>query len=279
MTTTTNPELSIDVALRAPAALPTFAALAHDPEEVRALIHSTLGGTIELKDLDRIKMPSGGSLSFTVTTPAGEEACRELVGVVLHVQRKRAYWPAEFSGSGTPPDCASGDGFVGVGDPGGDCLCCPLARFQDGERPACRETVDVAFLAPGDLLPTVLAVSPTSVRPVAKYLLSLTKKGLRHTDVVTRFGLERVTSQAGMVYARLTCTMLGPLDERQRQHMRALVGALAFDPAAAAGGTRSNPAVRTPGEDDVNIPEHATVDATLDTDQPPPGTDEDDVAS
>ena len=33
--------------------------------------------------------------------------------------------------------CQAADGKHGVGDPGGDCLACPLSQFQGNERPSC----------------------------------------------------------------------------------------------------------------------------------------------
>src|SRR5262249_49026956 len=51
-----------------------LAILEQDPRELRELLSQTLGGgALELQDLDRIKMPTGGALTFEVPTPAGTE--------------------------------------------------------------------------------------------------------------------------------------------------------------------------------------------------------------
>src|SRR4029450_12815372 len=94
------------------------------------------GGVIELQDLDRIRMPTGGALTFEVPTPAGPESRPTITGVLVHVQQRRAYWAQAFdeTGGGTPPDCTSADGITGVGEPGGACARCPLATVQDDAR-------------------------------------------------------------------------------------------------------------------------------------------------
>jgi hypothetical protein len=246
-----------------------LAVLDHDLHALRELL-VPLGGALALSDLDRIKMPAGGALTFTVPTPGGEEPRRTLSGVLIHVQQRRAYWSQPFGGGGVAPDCVSADGFVGVGDPGGECLVCPHARFQDEEAPACRLTAECLFFQAGDLLPTILVASPASVRPVTKYLVSLAKRALKVSDVVTTFGLERVTSRGGIQFARLTCTMTGTLEPAQRTRMREIISMLGF-------GTHPSPATAT-SEVQENIPEHATLDLTTAEDvipPPAPPTDDD----
>src|SRR5262249_27223102 len=195
---------------------------------------------------------------------SGEEPQRQLVGVLVYVNPHRAYWSHEFSGVGTPPDCVSADTITGVGDPGGTCLLCPHSRYQNGEAPACRLTADCVFFQPGELLPTVLTASPTSVPIVEKYVLALIKRGLRYSDTVTTFGLERVTGRGGTCSRRLTATRSAVLEPPQRQRMREIVMALGLTPAASApaGQTPVPTGEREPGCDDGEIPEHATLDLT-----------------
>jgi hypothetical protein len=155
-----NDDPITDVTLRnAPGEL---AILAQDPSEWRARLEQTLGGgALELQDLDHVKMPTGGALTFTVPTPTGEESRRTLTGVLIHVQQRRAYWPSEFSGSGTVPDCSSLDAIVGVGNPGGACAACPLSQFpEEGGAPPCRLTAELVTFLEGDVLPTIVTASP-----------------------------------------------------------------------------------------------------------------------
>jgi hypothetical protein len=254
-----------------------LAVLDHDPRALRELL-APLGGTISLSDLDRIKMPSGGALTFAVPTASGEEPRRTLTGVIVGVQLRRAFWSAPYAGAGVAPDCASADGVTGVGDPGGECVLCPHSQFPDGGAPGCRQTAEIMLFASGDLLPTIVTASPASVRPVARYAAALVKRGYRLCDVVTIFGLERATSRGGIVFAKLTLTMVGVLEPAQRQRLREIVAALGFTPAAApapASEAPVPPVEREPGCDDVEIPEHATLDVTTDDDSPPPVVEDD----
>jgi hypothetical protein len=248
----------------------------HDQHELGDFLGRTLGGgALALQDLDRIKMPTGGSLAFTVPTASGDEQRRSLTGVVLDVTRHRAFWPGAFSGTGAPPACSSADGVVGVGDPGGLCADCPQAAFgENGEAPACRLTAECVVILDSDLLPTILVASPTSVPRVVKFLLSLAKRGLRYHDVLTSFGLERATSTSGIAFALLAPTMLRVLEPHERARMREIVAALGFGGSAPASTAPPPVPTHAPA---VVIPEHALVDPGTDDDVPPPAADADDT--
>jgi hypothetical protein len=266
-----------DVVLRSE--LGALTVLDFDPRELRALLAQTLGGgALELQDLDRIKMPTGGGLTFEVPTPAGPEARSTITGVLVHVQQRRAYWaqPFDETGGGTPPDCTSADGISGVGEPGGECRTCPHAKFQEDEVPACRLTAECVLFQPAEFLPTILVASAGSVRSVAKYLLSLTKRGLRYSDVVTTFGLERVKSRRGILFSRLTCTMRGGLESPQRQRMREIVAMFGLGTRPTVAAASAAP-MTTPQADVADIPEHATLDLTADDASPPVTPTDDDV--
>jgi hypothetical protein len=61
--------------------------------------------------------------------------------------------------------CQSRDYFHGVGDPGGDCERCPLARFTDGKKPVCGEYFNYAVLVlPGDRLPDMSSLAVLSFK-------------------------------------------------------------------------------------------------------------------
>jgi len=121
------------------------------------------------------------------------------------------------------------------------------------------------------LLPTILVASPASVRPVAQYLLRLTKQGLRYSDVVTRVSLERATNRSGIKFPRLMLTTDRVLEPMQRSRMRAVVATLVG--GGAARTTAASPAAPAPacipGDDDVG-----TVDLTTEADVPPAPVDE-----
>jgi hypothetical protein len=141
---------------------------------------------------------------------------------------------------------------------------CPYARFQDDLAPTCRLTAEGLFFQAGELLPSIVVASPTSVRPVAKYVVSLVKRGLGVADVITTLGLERATSRGGILFARLTCTMTGTLAPAQRTRMREIITLLGLgSPAVITTATAAVPR-------DHVAP--APLDLPVGEDEPPPAS-------
>src|SRR5688500_11912452 len=97
-----------------------FSVLEPNSEAAELIRANTAGEEVGVGDLDRIRVPTGGGTLWTVPTIEGEKSERELVGIIVHVARRRAYW-SDPSPTGNPPDCSSRDCITGVGDPGGEC--------------------------------------------------------------------------------------------------------------------------------------------------------------
>ena len=120
-----------------------FPALQAEPKFLKELVQDNLGGgNLSPFDLEKISIPSAGSLFWTVPTLEGDPiTTKELLGIILFVQDARAYWKQNFgeSGGGTPPDCTSEDAITGHGDPGGSCSECPYSVFgsDGGDGQAC----------------------------------------------------------------------------------------------------------------------------------------------
>ena len=87
--------------------------------------------TLDLFDL--VKSPSGGSTVFEVPGLAGNEAEKELVGIVLDYTTPRAYWDTSDPVEGTPPVCMSQNSIISFD--GKACAHCPYNDFgsKDGE--------------------------------------------------------------------------------------------------------------------------------------------------
>ena len=168
---------------------------------------------------DRVKIPTGGGQSFTVPTVEGEELVKYLEGVIVAHHPARAYWASDFQG-GTPPQCSSLDGITGTGDPGGACVTCKFAQwgsdFRDGEYldgQACKAMVRVYLLREEEVLPILVTLSPTSIKPIRQYLstLSRVKKGIR--AVVTRISLEKATSKRGQEYSKAVLAAVADIED------------------------------------------------------------------
>jgi hypothetical protein len=169
-----------------------FLALTHTTGEIQAIIGDNLAGQdVGEFDLPRVTMPAGGGTRWEIPGLAGTESSETLTGILVYTRQTRAYWPSKDA-TGDPPQCASRDGQVGIGDPGGECRTCPHAQFgSDGQRgQACKQQSQWFLLRPDSFLPVVLGLPPTSLKAAKQYMLALAGAGIRYFEVVTEIGLE-----------------------------------------------------------------------------------------
>ena len=152
---------------------------------------------------DVVKSPSGGSTVFSVPGLSGDEAERELTGIVLDYSTPRAYWDTPDPVEGTLPTCMSVDSIVS--SDGKACSRCPFNTFgsKDGESgaKACKESVLLFLLRPNNILPLLVRVPVTSKMRFLKYTTRLAGAMTPVNSVVTRITLERATSKGGKPYA------------------------------------------------------------------------------
>jgi len=206
-----------------------FRALEKDPREIAEIIESNVGpGGFNRFDLERVKIPTAGNTNWTLETIEGDEQVDEIEGIILLKRTTRVYFAKSFeeTGGNSPPDCSSEDGYIGIGDPGGDCKTCELNVFgtaAKGDGKACREIMVLFVLLPGKLLPLVIAVTPGSLREVRKYFLRLAGEGYPSYVVTTRFRLEKASNKRGISYARVKATIGRPLEDNEIAAIRAYV--------------------------------------------------------
>ena len=199
----------------------TYMALQSDATNVLQTIRENIGNDrITDRDLDRIVVPLGGGLNWTVPTLEGEDSEKSLDGIIVHWTAPRAYWATGMDvGGNTPPDCSSHDGEIGYGQPGGDCFICPLNQWgsaEGGGGKACKEKRMLFLLRASDLLPIVIQAPSTSIQPIKKYLLRLASQGLPYWSVMTSLSLEKGSNGAGIAFSRISPKSAGPIPEEQR---------------------------------------------------------------
>ena len=152
---------------------------------------------------DVVKSPSGGATVFSVPGLAGDEAERELTGIVLDFTTPRAYWDTPDPVEGTPPTCMSANSIIS--HDGRACARCPYNDFgsKDGESnaKACKESVLLFLLRPNNILPLLVRVPVTSKGRFLKYAARLAGSLTPVSSVVTKITLERATSKGGKPYA------------------------------------------------------------------------------
>jgi len=207
-----------------------FAILKANPETLSAIIAENVGSEgLTPFDLDRIKIPSGGGIAWTLPTRNGEVPAKSFEGVIIFHKLGRAYWQEgmEESGGGSPPDCTSDDGQIGIGTPGGQCAKCPLAQFgsdpKGGRRQACKQMKQLFIMRDESLLPVVLTLPPTSLAAAKEFMLRrLAAYGRPFWSVLTRFSLEKDKNKAGIEYAKVNLEVVCDLSPEQSEFFKAL---------------------------------------------------------
>jgi hypothetical protein len=205
-----------------------FLALSIPGDSIQELILENVGPNgIQPLDLDRIKIPAGGALSWEIPTLTGVETAQEVSGIIVYWKDGRALWTEAFSGASTPPQCASEDAITGFGNPGGACSSCPFSQWESdlkgGKGQACKLVRRAFVVRPGDLLPVMFPLPPTSVGALHKYGLRLASQGLLQYGVVTKFSLESATSNNGIRYSRATLKMERVLEDSEKEKIRSYV--------------------------------------------------------
>lgn len=152
---------------------------------------------------DIVKSPSGGSTVFSVPGLAGDEAEKELTGIILDYTTPRAYWDTPDPVEGTPPVCLSRNSIIS--EDGKPCSHCPFNDFgsKDGDSgaKACKESVLIFLLRPNNIIPLLVRIPVTSKMLFLKYTTRLLSTLTPISGVVTRITLEKVTSKQGKPYA------------------------------------------------------------------------------
>lgn len=152
---------------------------------------------------DVVKSPSGGSTVFSVPGLSGDEAEKELTGIILDYTTPRAYWDTPDPVEGTPPVCLSRNSIIS--HDGKACAHCVYNDFgsKDGETnaKACKESVLLFLLRPNNIIPLLVRVPVTSKARFLKYSTRLLSTLTPISSVVTKITLEKATSKAGKPYA------------------------------------------------------------------------------
>jgi len=201
-----------------------------EQQELLEIIRENLGGTQITKfDLDRVKVPSGGSTVWEVPTLEGSEPTKALTGVVIFFKDENAYWREKYNGSNNPPDCYSPDGLVGEGDPGGSCAHCPLNQFGSDEESggkACKNMRTIFLIREGSILPIAITVPPTILKEAKKYFLRLAASAVPYYSVITELTLEKDKNNNGIEYSKIKFSMKGRLGAEDTKRMKAFQAAL-----------------------------------------------------
>lgn len=177
------------------------------PNEIMEALSENLGGEgLNVWDLDRVKIPSGGVTTWSVPTlesPDGEDR-KELLGVPVFWKYSRVYYEHEMGeGESGPPQCKSNDGKIGVGNPGVACATCPLSQWIDEQRPPCKQQVEVFLLTEDSMMPMAVVLAPASIKPWKDYVKAIGLRGIPYYGAQLSLTLTKEKNPAGIAYSKV----------------------------------------------------------------------------
>jgi hypothetical protein len=179
---------------------------------------------LSLSLFDIIKSPSGGATVFTVPGLSGDEAEKELSGIILDYTTPRAYWDTPDPIEGEPPVCFSRDSLVS--HEGKACSRCPYNDFgsnikEDSNAKACKESVQIFLLRPDNIMPLIVRVPVSSKLIFQRYMTRLIGRMIPLSGVVTKITLEKATSKSGKPYALYNFEAVSALSPEEAVNARA----------------------------------------------------------
>lgn len=219
-----------------------------DGGEIAEAFRANLGGSqLSAFDFQRIRVPAGGGLAWTVRDPETDQEtpATTVSGIIVAFKDQKAYWPKSLSEEGAksgPPQCYSPDTIKGIGDPGTICAKCPYNKFgtarnNTGRGKACKDTRFLFVMFPDSILPQLIIVPPTSLQNVRQYMINLSSRGLHYWRVITRFALVSDKNADGTKYSKVDVkyevALDGPAKDAAKTYSDMIRGMLGMNPGQA----------------------------------------------
>lgn len=164
---------------------------------VKEVIKENIGRKLELKDLEKWKVPSGGGLSFQSSY---DSEAKEIECIIMDKQKMKVMYEIDDTENHVPV-CQSEDATVGEGVPGGECKFCIYNKFIDGKAKACKDRYMVIFLKKGDLIPSCISIPAMSIKPFEEFLIKLTLKGKLYKDQIVKMTLKKEKNKKNDTYS------------------------------------------------------------------------------
>lgn len=208
---------------------------------------------LSIRNLQQVKMPSGGSTTWQFPTLSGIEDRKEIECVLVGQGTPRVYWGTEFGKGekGAPPDCVSPDGITGIGLYGadgikgaegpngsrrripGDCATCPMnqwpSRSEQNRKKPCSELRNLFFLTQGEdsILPRYVRITPGSLSVIDDFMVQLGGMRIPYFAAVVKLSLTKQTNRAGIPYAQAKLEFVGKLTVEEAMKMRVVAESVA----------------------------------------------------
>jgi hypothetical protein len=177
-------------------------------------------GVMGTLDLPRTHVPSGTITAWPVKATSDDQRpsmVEALEGVIVLHHPSYAYYSNPDPKPGVRPDCVSRDGVAGITTEGGEmisCATCPYNQFGTGVKSdgspsrgkACKNGWMLYMMREGEILPTMIKIPPTGVKPLKSYFQGLllpkdkSNPMRRPHEVVTRIVLNPASNGDNTAY-------------------------------------------------------------------------------
>lgn len=208
--------------------------------EMQEVFAANLEGLTTTFQFEKIKMPSGGGLAFTIPTDEKPIAASTIKGVIIDHYGVKAYWKEAFTGENNPPNCASMDGINGTLRNEDDtvsaktisCATCPYNQFGSGIKvnakgekvatkgKACKDIHRIYMLSEGMILPYLIPLPPTSKGTIRDYMKKLTARFKPFYAVVTEISLITDKNDDGIEYSKAVMAKVADLTPQEAAEMK-----------------------------------------------------------
>lgn len=205
-----------------------YVAVVQGVAAMKEVVEENLGGD-QLR-LARVKVPSGGGISWEIPSTTGAVSAPAIEGVIVAQRNIKVFYASAFTGGNEPPDCASPDAIRGTGTPipGGNpgtfaCAKCPNNQFgtskkadgSAGRGKICQDKKLLYILLQDRLLPIEIVVPAGSLKNVSEYLSNLSAEGKPLSRVVTKLTLRKEKSGDGITYSQIVPEKAGEITAEQ----------------------------------------------------------------
>ncbi len=197
-----------------------------DPKELEEMFRESFEGV--QPSFETIKIPTGESLVWTIPGEEEPETVKEFLGVIIDHYPTRVYWPGDYEGGNSPPDCSSLN--ARTGGKYGPCADCEFSKWGTGKKDrgqACKlvHRVYVLLAGSGSIFPYLIPLPPTSAPERGGYEgclpTYLTNKVVgrlkKPSGVWTKFKLIEDKNPDNIKFSKVQCFLGGDLTEAEKK--------------------------------------------------------------
>lgn len=215
-----------------------------NPEETKEIIQENMDGMGDFR-FDKIKMPSGGGIAFTVLDENGQEdAAKEIRAIILDKFPFKAWYEKSFeekdADDSGAPDCFSSDNIHGSGYADNDgrvvipegqlCEQCKFGQWgssrKGGRGKDCSDKIRLHILLEGEAFPKIIDAPPTSLANFKAYVKLLSNRAKSFYGVVSSLKLEKDKNDKGVDFSKVLFTKSVDLTREERLAMKECIQAL-----------------------------------------------------